>query len=209
MRATSRRDFRARFLIGMAGATGLVVFGLVLGLRDAPRSRAVTVPRIQGPTIAEVVAGTSPFQGTVRTTLDKAAKESGRPAVAPNSALASPECMTFVWIGPEVGTGPPYEIVAAFSTGVVMYDYAPGDSPPPYETYVEEIGPDASIVDIQGSTGMAIRAGKGQDDNVASVDFSVDGSRIVLYGPISTDALVTLANSAGPTEGMTPVPCTS
>jgi hypothetical protein len=117
--------------------------------------------------------------------------------------------LTFVWIGPEVGTGPPYEIVAAFSTGVVMYDYAPGDSPPPYETYVEEIGPDASIVDIQGSTGMAIRAGKGQDDNVASVDFSVDGSRIVLYGPISTDALVTLANSAAPTEGMTPVPCTS
>jgi hypothetical protein len=207
MRATSRRDFRARLLIGVAGATGLAVVGLVVGLRGSPPSRTAAVPRIQGPTTAEVVAGTSPFPGTVRTTLDEAAKQSGRPAVAPNSELASPACMTFVWIGPEVGTGPPYEIVAAFSTGVVMYDYAPGDSPPPYETYVKEIGADASIVDIQGSISMAIQAGKGQADDVASVDFSVDGSRIALFGPISTDALVTLANSAGPTEGMTPVPC--
>ena len=160
-------------------------------------------PRIGGVTIEDVVAGEAPWQGAVKATLDDAAKEIGLVAIAPNSERASMSCLTAVWTGPS-GQHEDDELVEVFSTGVVMYE-EPAPDPPEDYSVGAKLSSNIEVIEVQGVPAFSVEPTASHPSS--EVGFANSGSKVLLFGYMPTDELVTVAGTIGPADRSSPVSC--
>jgi hypothetical protein len=205
---------RARLWL-VNGVMALVLVGflvlLALQTRSSSTPKPRLQPRIQGPPIEQIALGEAmPFAGAVKTTLDEAAEETGRPALLPNAPEASGSCIAVTWIAPNQGTpsSTDGEVVVGFSTGVEMDSLPPPPDGHDFAAIAKQIGSDAKVVDLNGFSGLAIQAT--QFNTYGSVELDKAGSDVVLYGRgLSFEGLTELGKSVDLAGGQNPVPCST